>query len=146
MRPRNLNNPKELLDLWEEYKTYINDNPYKDEVVTIKGDIVEKKFKRPLLRQGFISFVFNKLGFVIKDYLDGKYEEYSEVATYIRGEWEENQIGGTMSGIFKAPNLTARLNGLVEKTENKNENTNIEVKANFGYTVIPPTQESKDNP
>jgi hypothetical protein len=30
------------------------------------------------------------------------------------------------------PSITQRLNGLTEKTENKNENTNIEIKAEFG--------------
>ena len=36
-----------------------------------------------------------------------------------------------MLGQFN-PSITQRLNGLTEKTENKNENTNIEVKAEFG--------------
>ena len=137
-RPRNMNNPKELLDLWNEYKEYINTHPDKEEVVTVKGDIVEKKVKKPYLRQGFISFVYRKLGVIIKDYLDNKYEEYSEVVTHIRSEWEEDQISGTITGKYKAPNLVARLNGLTEKTENKNENTNIEVKAEFGS--IKPTE------
>lgn len=131
-RPRNLNDPQELLDLWEEYKTYINTNPDKEEIVTVKGDIVEKRTKKPYLRQGFISFVFRKLGVIIKDYLDNQYVEYSEVVTHIRSEWEEDQISGTITGKYKAPNLVARLNGLTEKTENKNENTNIEIKAEFG--------------
>lgn len=131
-RPRHMNEPKELLDLWVEYKTYIDTNPDKEEVVTVKGDIVEKRTKKPYLKQGFISFVFRKLGKNIKDYVDNKYPEFSDVVTHIRSEWEEDQISGTITGKYKAPNLVARLNGLTEKTENKNENTNIEVKAEFG--------------
>jgi len=131
-RPRNMNNPQELLDLWNEYKTFIDTHPDKEEVVTVKGDIVEKRTKKPYLRQGFIAFVFRKLGVIIKDYLDNKYDEFSGVVTHIRSEWEEDQLSGTITGKYKAPNLVARLNGLTEKTENKNENTNIEIKAEFG--------------
>ncbi len=39
----------------------------------------------------------------------------------MRKEWEDDQIGGTMTGRYKAPNLTARLNGLVDKTDAKTE-------------------------
>jgi hypothetical protein len=35
----------------------------------------------------------------------------------MRDEWEENQVSGTLTGKFKAPNLTARMNGLTEKTD-----------------------------
>lgn len=127
-----MNEPKELLELWNEYKAYIDTHPDKEEVVTVKGDVVEKRTKKPYLKQGFISFVFRKLGKNIKDYVDNKYPEFSDVVTHIRSEWEEDQISGTITGKYKAPNLVARLNGLTEKTENKNENTNIEIKAEFG--------------
>ena len=134
-RPRNMNNPKELLDLWNEYKEYINTHPDKEEVVTVKGDIVEKRIKKPYLRQGFMSFVYNKLGLSIKDYLDNKYEEFSGVVTHIRSEWEEDQISGTITGKYKAPNLVARLNGLTEKTDNTTNLTgSINISMDLGDT------------
>jgi hypothetical protein len=45
----------------------------------------------------------------------------------MRREWEEDQIEGTLTGRYKAPNLVARLNNLVEKTENKHEVSEIKI-------------------
>jgi hypothetical protein len=116
--PRNLENPEQLNELWEGYKKFVLDNPYIEQVVTSKGDVVTRMLRKPLLKQGFIPYCVKQGVGNIKDYLDNKYEEFSDVVTCIRGEWESDQIGGTMAGIYKAPNLTARLNGLVEKQEN----------------------------
>lgn len=131
-RPRNLNDPQELLDLWDQYKAWIDSKPDTEQVVTQKGDIVIKETKRPYLRQGFIAFVYRKRKFSVTDYLSGLYEEFSEVVETIRQEWEEDQVSGTLTGKYKAQTLVARLNGYAEKTDNKNENTNIEIKAEFG--------------
>jgi hypothetical protein len=131
-RPRNLKDPQELLDLWDAYKAWLDQRPDKEQVVTQKGDVVIKETKKPYLRQGFIAFVYRKEKFSISDYLRGDYEEFSQVVETIRQEWEEDQVSGTLTGKYKAQTLVARLNGFVDKTENKNENTNIEVKAEFG--------------
>lgn len=131
-RPRNIDKPESLLKLWDDYKAYIDSKPEKEQVVTQKGDIVVKTIKKPYLRQGFIAFVYRKEKFSISDYLSNNYEEFSEVVETIRQEWEEDQVSGTLTGVYKAQTLVARLNGFVEKTENKNENTNIEIKAEFG--------------
>ena len=131
-RPRNLDHPDQLLELWDAYKAWVDSRPDTEEVVTQKGDVVEKKTKRPYLRQGFIAFVYRKKKFSISDYLSDNYEEFSEVVETIRQEWEEDQVTGTMTGKYKAQTLVARLNGYTEKTENKNENHNHEYKADFG--------------
>lgn len=131
-RPRNINNPDELLELWDAYKKHIDSKPDTEQVVTQKGDIVVKETKKPYLRQGFIAFVYRKKKFSISDYLRDDYEEFSQVVETIRQEWEEDQVSGTLTGKYKAQTLVARLNGYADKTDNKNENTNIEVKAEFG--------------
>ena len=123
-RPRNMNNPKELMDLWQQYKSSIDSNPDRIEQATPKGEIVELKVKKPYLKQGFHAFVFKLKGYSIKDYLDNKYEEFSEVVMCIRNEWEDDQISGTLTGRYKAPNLVARMNGIKEQTENE-QNINI---------------------
>ena len=123
-RPRNMNNPKELMDLWEQYKAKIDSNPDTIEQATAKGDIVELKVRKPYLKQGFKSFAYKLKGYSIKDYLDNKYEEYSDVVTCIRDEWEDDQISGTLTGRYKAPNLVARLNGITENVKNE-QNINI---------------------
>lgn len=131
-RPRNMKDPQELLTLWDNYKAWIDSKPDKEQVVTQKGDVVIREIKKPYLKQGFIAYVFRKEGISITPYIRGDYEEYCNVVETIRQEWEDDQVTGTMTGRYKAQTLVARLNGYVEKTENKNENTNIEVKAEFG--------------
>jgi len=116
--------PEELLKIWDEYKSFIDANYDTEQVVTPKGDIVNRKIKKPYLKVGFEAYVFRKYKFSIKDYLSNKYEEYSDVVTCIRNEWEEDQVSGTITGKYKAPNLVARLNGLVDKQEIE-QNTNI---------------------
>jgi hypothetical protein len=115
-----MNNPKELMELWEQYKSLIDSNPDRIEQATPKGDIVELRVRKPYLKQGFNAFVFKLKGYSIKDYLDNKYDEFSDVVTCIRNEWEDDQISGSLTGRYKAPNLVARLNGLKEQTENVN--------------------------
>jgi hypothetical protein len=54
-----------------------------------------------------------------------------------------DQIDGGMVGQYN-PSITQRLNGLVEKTDNKNENTNIDYHAGFNNALQSPSQPSKD--
>lgn len=115
----------ELLSYWERYKQKVDENPDKEEVVTNKGTIVVKTIRRPYLRTGFEAFVYKEIGIHIHQYIDnykGAYDAYLGVVTHIRNEWEEDQVSGTLTGRYKAPNLVARLNGLVEKSE-----TNLKV-------------------
>lgn len=111
--------PEKLLKMWDEYKESVGSDTI--EQATGKGDVVKLSVKKPLLRQGFEAFVFRKYGISVHSYLDndkGLYDDYSRVVTCMRREWENDQISGTMTGQYKAPNLTARLNGLVDKQEN----------------------------
>ena len=90
---------------------------------------------RPYTRQGFEAYVFRKYGFNVHQYIDNwndSYVAYLGVVTCIRREWEENQISGTLTGKYKAPNLTARLNGLTEKTDVTTQGERIsEIKVNI---------------
>jgi len=115
-----IENPETLLNLWNEYKSFIDSNPDIQEVATARG-VVELNIKKPYLRQGFESYAYNKLGHHISQYIDNQenaYTEYLGVITHIRKEWENDQISGSLTGRYKAPNLVARLNNLTEKTEN----------------------------
>ena len=114
--------PEAFLELWEEYKQYVDSNPDLIEEITNKG-VVVKKVKMPYLRQGFEAYVYRNYGFHIQQYFknqDGLYGSYIPVITHIRSEFENDQIGGTLTGRYKAPNLVARLNGLVEKAQTDN--------------------------
>jgi len=136
-RPRNIESPELMLELWEQYKAHVDANPDVIQEVTVKG-VMEREVRRPYLRQGFEAFCFRNGYGNIYQYFDNvgdRYKEYLGVITHIRAEYQNDQIGGTMTGMFKAPNLTARLNGLVDKKEEKNE----------GKMEVVVTYESKDN-
>jgi len=111
--PKNFPTPNGLQKVWNDYKAVVDSDPHLEEVLTVKGDIVTIKKHRPYTRQGFEAYCFNnKYGHVCQ-YLknqDGLYDKYIPVVTHIKNEREDNQISGTLSGRFKAPNLVARIN------------------------------------
>jgi len=123
--------PEELLALWDEYKSSVKSDSI--EQATSRGDVVSLTVRSPYLRSGFEAFVYRKLLFGISQYLDNQdnaYNEYLGVITCIRKEWETDQVSGTMTGRYKAPNLTARLNGYVDKKE-------TEIKGGLNIPNIP---------
>lgn len=118
-RQKNIESPQQLLDLWNEYKDYIDHNPDVQQVATGKG-VFKIEVKRPYQKKGFLSFVFNKLGFHVYQYIDnisGAYNEFLCVVTHMRAEWECDQIEGTLTGRYKAPNLVARLNSIKDNVD-----------------------------
>jgi hypothetical protein len=115
-QPKTFKDPKEIKDLWLEFKALRDKTPYIQQVANNKG-VHEIECRKPYTKQGFMAFIYNKMGKHIHQYLDndgGNYDEYLGVVTHIRNEWEDDQISGTLSGVYKAPNLTARLNNLVD--------------------------------
>jgi len=134
-----LESPEKLLELWEEYKDSVGYDQI--EQSTTKGEIVTLNVKRPFLKSGFEVFCFYKLGFGIGQYLDNQdkaYEEYLDVITCIRREWETDQVSGTLTGRFKAPNLTARLNNLKEQTDVTSNSEKIE---SISVTIVKPNED-----
>lgn len=118
-----IESPEILLQWWDEYKAHVDANPDYIQEATGKG-VMTREVKKPYLRQGFEAWCFRNKGLDVHHYLDQSDDSYAEfrgVVSCMRKEWEEDQIGGTMTGRYKAPNLTARLNGLVDKTDAKTE-------------------------
>jgi hypothetical protein len=119
-RPPVFKEPEEMLEMWEAYKAKIDSNPDRIEQATPKGEVVVLSVRKPYLRVGFEAFVFRQKGHGIRQYIDNNnklYDKFIGVVSHIRSEWEEDQISGTLTGRYKAPNLVARLNGLVDKTD-----------------------------
>jgi hypothetical protein len=117
----------EFFEIWNEYVASVGYDQI--EQVTSRGEIVTLNVKKPLLRSGFEAYVYRKKGFGISHYIDnqdGAYEDYLGVITCMRKEWETDQVSGTMTGRYKAPNLTARLNGISDKQEIKHDITSFE--------------------
>lgn len=119
----NIESPERLLELWKEYKQFVDDNPDIQQQVTAKG-VFKFSVREPYQRKGFESFVFDKYGFHVHQYIDNynnAYENYLGVVTHMRNEWEADQIGGSLTGRYKSPNLVARLNGYADKSEMKHD-------------------------
>ena len=125
-RPRNLNSPEQLYELFTKYKEDVKANP------RIKSVFGGKEFEeraepleRPLTMEGFEIYCWDKVGQVEQYFknVDKRYEEYIPICSHIKKEIRRDQIEGGMVGQYN-PSITQRLNGLTEKSELKQ---NIEI-------------------
>ena len=121
-RPRNLDSPEQLYELFERYKRDVKANP------RIKSVFGGKEFEeraepleRPLTMEGFEIFCWDEVG-EVEDYFynrDKRYNEYSAICSHIKKEIRRDQIEGGMVGQYN-PSITQRLNGLKEQVEQTN--------------------------
>ena len=128
--------PDELKNAWIAYKESLKDEAKKwakVQYVGKDGKRVEDAPLMPLTYEGFKRYCFENHGDVTNYFenTQGYYDDFKEVCYALKNEIREAQITGGLLGFYN-PSITQRLNGLTEKTENKNENTNIEIKAEFG--------------
>lgn len=138
MAHKKIETPERMWELFCEYRTWVKANPILvQDYVGKDGKEVDRKRERPLTLNGFESWLYEKK--VIADIAgyfaneEKRYGDYINVCSMIKKIIRTDQIEGGMCNIYN-PNITQRLNGLTEKTENINHN--IEVKAEFG-TIKP---------
>ena len=132
-----IESPERMWQLFTEYKEWVKANPIKvQDYVGKDAEEVYRLKERPLTMVGFECFVMDNTDVTYPDLsyyfsqTNETYKDYFAITTRIKGEIQNNQVSGGMVGIFNH-SLTARLNGLVEKTENKSEvdvNVSNEVK------------------
>jgi hypothetical protein len=130
-RPKAIESPEVMYQLFQEYCEYAKANPIKvkDWVGGMAKPVVREK-EVPLTMEGFEIYGFRQ-GIVIglDQYFanrEGRYEDFVSICSRIRKEIRDDQIKGGMAGIFN-PSITQRLNNLVEKTENKHEVSEIKI-------------------
>jgi len=119
-----IESPEVMWDLFLEYKKYTKSNPI--EVGDWVGGMatpVDRKKERPLTLEGFENYVADQPGmpFSLDQYFTnqgGAYEDFLDICSRIRRAIRQDQIEGGMAGIYN-PSITQRLNGLVDKQENK---------------------------
>ena len=128
-RPRRYK-PKELLEKFDEYLTWVKANPLEIETefraqkhrqkgvesTEREATIRKQRYFRPVSIRGFLVHIgFTRQGW---DDLDkGRYAaEYSAVKSFIKGYCEQNQLDGAMLGIYNG-NIVSRLLGLKEEVE-----------------------------
>lgn len=142
--------PEKMWELFCDYKKWAKENPIKvQDFVGKDGQEVHRDKERPLTMEGFECFVMENSDLSYPDlteYFEGKnesYRSYFPICSRIKREIRNEQIVGGMVGIYN-PSITQRLNGLVEKTDNKQDGK-VEVlvkyadRSNTGTT----TQESE---
>jgi len=119
MKPKYIETPEKMWELFEAYKKEVKDNPrIKVEYVGKDGERVNTPIERPLTVEGFKTFGAYKVG-TLHHYFtnpEGAYDEYRTIITRIREEVRAEQFDGAMVNHYNS-NLTARLNGLVDKKE-----------------------------
>jgi hypothetical protein len=126
---------KDAETMWAHFTRYIEEakaNPIKvHDFVGKDGHSVYREREKPLTLEGFENWCADQG--IIKDLGDyfsnneGKYTDFIDVCKRIRRRIRQDQIEGGMAGIYN-PQITQRLNGLVEKTENVHDVREIIVK------------------
>lgn len=121
--------PEIMYNLFNEYREHVKASSFKiTDWVGGAGKQVERRKEKPLTLEGFENYVFDK-GIIddLGDYFsnkNGRYLDFSTICTRIKKIIRQDQIEGGMAGIYST-SITQRLNGLVDKTENKSEITEI---------------------
>lgn len=125
--------PEELEAYFERYKEWVANNPILvQDYVGKDGTEVDRKKNRPLTFDGFEIWLRKnskiKCCQHILDNVKSAYNDFIDVARYIKASVKADQIEGGMAGIYN-PNITARLNGLTEKIqEDGSKEVTIKVK------------------
>lgn len=124
--------PDKMWDLFLKYKEYAKANPkqVKDWVGGAGKEVTRLK-EIPLTIEGFENYcadikVIQDLG----DYFSnngGAYKDFISVCSRIKKVIRQDQIEGGAAMIYHS-GIVARLNALVEKTENKHEVSEIVIK------------------
>jgi hypothetical protein len=115
--------PEKMWELFTLYKKEVKNKPIivKDWVGKDATDVYREK-EKPLTMVGFECFVCDNTDVSYPDLTnyfenkDNKYENYFPITSRIKAEIKNDQINGGMTMIY-SQNLTARLNGLVDKKE-----------------------------
>jgi len=119
--------PERMWELFQGYKTHVKSNPIivKDWVGKDAVDVYREK-ERPLLMVGFECYCMEHTEITypdLTDYFenkDNRFEAYLPITSRIKNEIKADQISGGMTMIY-SQNLTARLNGLVDKKETEHK-------------------------
>lgn len=122
-RHKYIETPERLWELFLAYKKEVKSNPViiKDWVGKDAEEVYRER-EKPLTMVGFECFVLDHTEITYPDLThyfenkDNRYSEFIPISSRIKSEIKNDQVTGGMTMIY-SQNLTARLNNLVEKTE-----------------------------
>ena len=119
--------PDKLWELFTSYKKEVEANPFKvKDWVGKDANQVSREHIKALTMEGFECFCMDNTKIKYPDlteYFEGKnlsYKDYFPISARIKREIRRDQIEKGMAGLAN-PSITSRLNGLVEKSEAKDE-------------------------
>lgn len=126
-RTKLIETPDKMWELFTAYKKEVKDNPIivKDWVGKDSEQVYREK-EKPLLMVGFECYVMEHTEMTypdLSDYFenkDNRYADYVPIVSRINKEIKNDQISGGMTMIY-SQNLTARINGLVDKKETEHK-------------------------
>ena len=122
-KPKYIQTPDKLWELFLAYKKEVKSNPViiKDWVGKDAEEVYRER-EKPLTMVGFECFVLDHTKITYPDLThyfenkDNRYSDFVPISSRIKSEIKNDQVTGGMTMIY-SQNLTARLNNLVEKTE-----------------------------
>jgi len=121
-RPRNIDSPETLWELFQEYIVDLKSKEsewLKVQYVGKEGTRETDALKLPLTIEGFKRYCWDvEIGCVEQYFknLDDAYKEFLPICSRIKNSIRENQVTGGLVGVFN-PSITQRLNGLAEQSE-----------------------------
>ena len=138
---KNIETPEKLLQLFDEYKTWVKENPFLVHDFVGKDAVeVYKQKQRPITWQGFQGYLSERrIISQLKDYernTNGAYENYLPIISHIKAQTSANIIDGAMSGVYNA-NLAARLQGLVDRSDVTTDGDKVGTVIKWGDKEIP---------
>lgn len=119
---RNIQEPKKMLELWNDFKEDLKVKELewkKVQYVGKEGERVTDPVKIPYTFEGFKRYCWDiEIGDVEQYFLnrDSYYDDFISICSRIKNEIRENQIIGGMNGFFNA-SITQRLNNIKEQVE-----------------------------
>lgn len=119
VKPKGYKSPDDVWQAFLDYREFVKSNPRKrQDYVGKDGTLVYRDIERPLIIEGFKSWCYEFRTDVHHyfDNTDNRYNEYRETITRIKEFIRNEQIDGALTGDYNS-NLTARLNGIVDKQE-----------------------------
>lgn len=133
----------EFIELFLEWKEYIETNPIKKQVFVGKdGRHDYELIPRPYTLEGFLNFAEEKVCNVHQYFenREGRYSTYVDICTRIKRVIRQNQIENGLAGLYN-PSITQRLNNLTEKTD---VTTNGEAINEIKISIIRPDTKQLD--
>lgn len=120
---KSIESPEIMFSYFKKYREWAKSNPIEiEDYVGKDANRVMREKPRPLTMEGFENWLFEQdiIGSIDQYFSnqDGRYEDFVGICRVIRQIIRQDQIEGGMAGIYN-PSITQRLNGLVDKSENK---------------------------